>query len=561
MKLPLHNKSLAVRILLVPLITLLLMACVLTAIAIVGIQNSYETRVSRIIEQTVEESSRYVSAELRNIVTLAHCSLLDRRLQSTLTLDVDGNVADFITAQDAIISVLSQIKVQNQFVESAALMMQGRLFSDGLHQVRYETTPLVDTARTSQLAYWSDAAILNESSGHMVIPIVMRVPTGDFSSRNEAYILINLDAEKLFSYLSSLENSLQCSLILHSKDAVLYDPTGLYPSLGSDSSYIINDSLLEINNWSLCCAMERDTLYASRNAAMRRTLAASILIAAIGLALSYWVARSILDPIQSLTQAAQRVGGGDYTVQTGVTGQDELGTLGRAFNTMTDQIGRNIQALEEKNRQIAESESRKRRAEMQVLQAQINPHFLYNTLDSLYWYALSGRQKDIGLIVEKLSDMLRIGLSKGSEYIPIEQELRHVQDYLDIQKVIFCDKFDYTVETNGLCGQKVLKILLQPLVENSINHGFANMERDAKICIRVLAEPDALALSVTDNGCGFDFAEKNEKRSPYAGFALQNIEQRLQAHYGERAALTIQSEAYCETTVTIRIAWPEGESL
>lgn len=560
MKSLLRGGSLALRILLIPLITVLLTAAVTTAAAILAIQNSYETRVSRIIEQTVQESSRYVSAELRNIVTLAHCSLLDGRLQSALRMDVDGSMAEFITAQDTIISVLAQIKVQNSLVESAALTMQGRLFSDGLHQVQYETEPLLQIARSSQLAYWSDTAILNERSGHMVIPVVMRVPTGDFSSLHEAYILINLDAEKLFAYLSSLERSLQCALILHSDEAVLYDPQGIYPGLDEDA-YIVNDALLDICGWRLCCVIDREALYASRNAAVRSMLAASVLVAAVGLVLSTLVAKSILDPVRGLTRAAERVGDGDYTVQTDVAGGAELETLGRAFNTMTGQIRQSIHALEEKNRQIAESERLKRRAEMQVLQSQINPHFLYNTLDSLYWYALSGRQKDIGVIVEKLSDMLRIGLSKGSEYIPIEQELRHVQDYLDIQKVIFCDKFDYEVQTAGLAGQKILKILLQPLVENSINHGFANMERGAKIRIAAHADGGQLCLSVSDNGCGFQLAEKAGPATEYSGFALKNIEQRLAAHYGARAALSIQSEPYRETTVTIRITLPEGESL
>lgn len=136
-----------------------------------------------------------------------------------------------------------------------------------------------------------------------------------------------------------------------------------------------------------------------------------------------------------------------------------------------------------------------------VLQAQINPHFLYNTLDSIYWYSLSDRQRDIGNVVQHLAKMLRIALSKGSEYIPVERELQHVANYLEIESTIYQGRFTYEVEADpAVMSCTVLKILLQPLAENSITHGFANMERGGHIRVQVGQDADDLVLSVTDNG-------------------------------------------------------------
>lgn len=552
MKRSLHKVSLTKKILLLPLVTILLMALGLCIAATIAVQNSYETRVRRIIEQTMEESSRYVSTELRNTIALVHYSLLDDRLQQALRVDLSSSLAQYIEAQDIIISRLTQLQVQGRFIESVALTAQGYLFCDGIHSVDYDTSPLVETARSRGLAYWSDSVIINEATKCDVIPMVLRVPSGDFSDKNEVYILINLNAQTLFSYIAQLEKTLDCSLILHSGDNVLYDKDGIYSEL-DDTDYIINDTLLDINDWSICCVMSRSQLYASRNEALIHMLLTALIVSVLCMSLAVPVARSILLPVLNLTKAASQVAEGNYTVKIDITGGDELGQLGRAFNTMTDQIKQSIQILEDKNRQILYTEQQKRRAEMQALQAQINPHFLYNTLDSVYWYALSGRQKEIGTLVETLSDMLRIALSKGSEYVSLAKELRHVEDYLRIQSTIFPNRFTYTINQETQADYRILKILLQPLVENSINHGFENMEQGGKIFIHIWDEEEFLCLSVTDNGCGFEQSEQYGIHKEYSGFALHNISERLAVHYSEDATLKIHSTPFQDTCVEIRI--------
>ncbi len=257
--------------------------------------------------------------------------------------------------------------------------------------------------------------------------------------------------------------------------------------------------------------------------------------------------------IYSLMQKVKEFENGDFTVRSHLRGKDEIGELGQSFNSMCTQIEGYIAMLEEEKRQVARVEENKRKAEMRVLQAQINPHFLYNTLDSLYWYSISGKKDEIGQIVVDLSQMLRIGLSKGSEEISVEQELKHVENYLRIQKVIFSDKFDYEIVCGPDVGRyRIVKILLQPLAENSMVHGFADMESMGRIRVRAEIEGSEMAFRVTDNGCGFG-SGANSHKSPYSGYAFKNIEERLKLHYGGDASIRVTSIPYEETTVEIRI--------
>lgn len=535
------------------LLTTVLMWGVLTAVAAAGMQRIYNQQVDRIIAQTVEQSSRYVSTELRDVVALVHYSLLNGALQAALRGDVKHNTKDYIVAQSVISPILTQLQIQNAYIESTALTVSDTVFQGDVYGADIDSLPLLlEQAAQSNLVYWGTETVLNSATGHMVLPVVLRVPTGDFSVKNEAYILINLDAERLFHHILTLEKELGCTLILHDGQKVIYGDPALFADL-AQTRYVQSDTPLEINGWKLACIMDRETLYAPRNAAVREMMVSSLAVLTGCVLLAVLVARTISRPIVRLTGAAQRVASGDYTARVALPGGDEIGTLSRAFDSMTQKIAQNIAELEEKNVQLAQTQSQKRAAEIRTLQAQINPHFLYNTLDSVYWYSMSGRHKEIGLIVEKLSEMLRIGLSKGSEYITLAQEMRHAQDYLQIQQVIFSGKFDFSIRCDAQAQQhRVVKVLLQPLVENSIVHGFSNMEQGGHIDVYAGVEGECLVLRVTDNGCGFAAAQK-VPASDYSGFALHNISERLALHYGQDASVSVESVPSERTAVTISI--------
>ena len=551
--LKLKNLNLQVKLFLLTGVTIILMWLGLTTVGVRAIQSSYEKEVDHIVRQTISQSTLYVSTELRSVISLVHYALLSDSLQQALRLPAE-NSRRYISIQSAALPILDQLRLQSDLIDSAALITKDTVFQNGIYPVGYDLDELMANSGENSLIYWSNRPIYNPSTKHWVLPIIMRIPTGDFTVKNEAYIAISLDADYLFDYINRTEEELSCSLILHDGTMVIYGNEEAFADRGS-MGVLESDTPMEINSWSLCCILDKDMLYDGQNRAVLFIVVISLCIMTLCLLIASAIAREISRPVIRLTEAAEKVAAGDYTATVHLTGSDELGVLGRAFNDMTAQIRRSITALEEKNALLLETQEQKRAAEMRVLQAQINPHFLYNTLDSIYWYSLSDRQKDIGNVVQRLAKMLRIALSKGSEYIPVEREVQHVTHYLEIERTIYSDRFTYEVEVDpAVRNCTVLKILLQPLAENSITHGFANMEHGGHIRVQVGQDADDLVLSVTDNGCGFPQEERTDAHtSEYSGFALKNLESRLQLHYGADACVLIHSIPTVETTVTIKI--------
>lgn len=551
--LKLKNLNLQVKLFLLTGVTTFLMWLGLTTVGVRAIQSSYEKEVDHIVRQTISQSSLYVSTEFRNVISLVHYALLSDSLQQALRLPVE-NSNRYISIQSAAMPILDQLRLQSDLIDSAALITKDAVFQNSIYPAGYDLAALMDEAGSDRLIYWSNKPTYNPSTKHWVLPVAMRIPTGDFTVKNEAYIALSLDADYLFDYIQSTENELNCALILHDGTTVIYGSEDTFADRGSDG-VLESDTPMEVNDWSLCCILDKDTLYDGQNRAVGFIVIISLCIMALCLLFATLIAREISRPVRRLTEAAEKIAAGDYSAAVHLTGTDELGVLGRAFNDMTAQIRRSITALEEKNALLVETQEQKRAAEMRVLQAQINPHFLYNTLDSIYWYSLSDRQRDIGNVVQHLAKMLRIALSKGSEYIPVERELQHVANYLEIESTIYQGRFTYEVEADpAVMSCTVLKILLQPLAENSITHGFANMERGGHIRVQVGQDADDLVLSVTDNGCGFPQEERTDAHtSEYSGFALKNLESRLQLHYGADARVLIHSIPTEKTTVTIKI--------
>ena len=547
------NLKLFQKILLVALATIVLMWGGLVYVAVSSIQDIYDKKIDRIISQTVEQTSKYVSTELSNIINLIHYSAVGEEIQEAIRLDVTGSNREYLLAQSRISPVLTQLQIQNEFIESTGMILKGKWFYGDNYPMSYDAEEMIRETKLRRLIYWSDVPVMNRRSGKEVLPVILRVPNGSFSAEHEAYMVVNIEAEKLFGYMEDLEKNLECSLILHNGDKIIYGDEELWKEREA-SRYFLNDTKIRINGWTISCIMDKEAMYADRNAAVRQMFAISAGIAVICFGLAYYISRSMVIPLAKLRDNAKAVERGELSVRNHFSGLDEIGDLVRSFDSMCMRLEEYIAMLEEEKRQVQISEKQKRQAEMRVLQAQINPHFLYNTLDSLYWYSLSGKKAEIGQIVVDLSDMLRIGLSKGAETIPVEHEVRHVEDYLKIQKTIFSDKFDYEMDiSTKINGYRIIKILLQPLAENSLVHGFGNMEQGGFIRIYGGIEDGEMVFRVTDNGCGFEGAAA-DKKTEFSGYALGNIEDRLRLHYEEDASLHVSSRAYEETTVEIRIA-------
>lgn len=263
--------------------------------------------------------------------------------------------------------------------------------------------------------------------------------------------------------------------------------------------------------------------------------------------LSIWLSKQAIYSISSLQKEMRDFNMGTIKKKRRKSKKEnEIAILESNFD---DMIGR-IQDLIEKNNIEKEKQ---RVAELNALQAQINPHFVYNTLDSISWMAKKEKQTDIVNMVYALSNFFRISLHDGDKYITVEKEIEHVKSYLNVEQIRFNDKFDaeFDIET-GIEEEKMLKILLQPIVENAIKHGIRPKKGKSIIQISVWSENEFIFFRVADNGVGYDI-ENPPKRIGNGGYGLKNVIERIKMEYGQDCGVEIVSAEGEGTMVTITI--------
>lgn len=278
-----------------------------------------------------------------------------------------------------------------------------------------------------------------------------------------------------------------------------------------------------------------------------------------GIFVSWFATVSITRPLGKLLQSMRRLQQGDFTQRVQFAAGDEIGQLGRGYNSM-------VRRIDELINDVYSTRLKQREAELKTLQEQINPHFLYNTLDMIYWSARKQSDKDLSEMIYSLSKLFRLRLNNGQPMITLEQELELVRHYLQLQRYRFKDRLDYDISAPQLPVHALIpKLIIQPLVENAVAHGLEPMGGEG--CVQVLCEADetSLRIQVIDNGRGISPERLGQITAPGrasaddAGFALRNIEERLKLAYGEGAALEIASREGSGTTITLRIPLMEVE--
>jgi len=279
------------------------------------------------------------------------------------------------------------------------------------------------------------------------------------------------------------------------------------------------------------------------------------LICLMGITASLYVSHTISRPIQQLKAFMHKAESGDLTVRHTGSRTDEIGMLGKSFNTMLVQLRKLLELTELQERQ-------KREAELKSLQAHIKPHFLYNTLDTIHWLARKKGADDVAEVVEALSRLFRIGLSRGNERIPLADEMAHIRSYLQIQKTRYRDKLNYQIEMDPDTEHlEVLKIMLQPFVENAIYHGLKQRRGPGNIWISARLAEQALVLTVADDGIGIaedqlsalqeQLASDIRGQTNFSGYGIMNVLARVKLTFGEPYGVLIDSERGRGTTVTI----------
>lgn len=320
-------------------------------------------------------------------------------------------------------------------------------------------------------------------------------------------------------------------------------------------SVIFHSAIPNTNGWSLCSMVSSKELTKDIDNLIYSIFIIWIFMLITSIALCTMFSHSISNPIKKLTTAINSIEDGNLDVfcEVNPKEKDEIAVLAHSFNSMVEEIKFLM------NR-IYEEENEKRSAELKVLQSQINPHFLYNTLDNLQWKAYDYDAVEIAAMIEALSNFFRISLSNGQEFIPLSQEIKHVENYLFIQQKRYEDILKFNIEFDkSLSEITVLKLIIQPIVENAIYHGIKAKLNPGYVNIKVVADNEFIYISVCDDGIGIDketLEELNKSlnvKNENFGYGLYNVNQRIKLVYGENSGVKIESILNKGTTVTIKI--------
>ena len=268
-----------------------------------------------------------------------------------------------------------------------------------------------------------------------------------------------------------------------------------------------------------------------------------------------YISARITAPIQELEKSVNALEAGELDAEVYMGGSYEIRHLGRSISDMAKRIQTLMDDI------VMEHES-KRKSEFDTLQSQINPHFLYNTLDIIVWMIENEQKQEAVKVVTALARFFRISLSKGKSIIPVRDELEHVRNYLMIQQKRFKNKFTYQIEAGPeVFPMASLKLMLQPLVENAIYHGMEFMDGDGEILIRVWQEGEKLIFIIRDNGLGMTkekaegllTGETHSVSGKGSGIGVKNVNERIRLYFGEGYGLSIFSEPDEGTTVQISL--------
>ena len=386
----------------------------------------------------------------------------------------------------------------------------------------------------------------------------------------EAWVALDLRFASISSYINNVGIGQHGYCFLMDESGILYHPQQqlIYSQLKSEdtdtlanlpdgtyseSNVIYVLQTVEGSPWRVVGVSYVDELVTSslwENFWLLALAAVAVLLAA--LVSSIVISRALSRPLKGLSRAMRQFEkNADTFTYAPVGGAREVQELSESFGHMVVKIQHLMET-------VRREEINLRKTELKALQAQINPHFLYNTLDSIAWMCEQGRNDEAVQMVNALAQLFRISISRGHELIPIRSELRHAESYLKIQKHRYKNQFSYRFDVDESCLDFLCnKITLQPIIENAIYHGINGLVDEGEIVITLRADGSDVVFTVADNGVGMEEEQiqaiLRKERSDHTGIGIKNVNDRLKIYFGEGYGITIDSEPDVGTTVTIRM--------
>lgn len=381
-----------------------------------------------------------------------------------------------------------------------------------------------------------------------------KVLNGSKPSENGYLVLISPEEARVFKKIDK-QYELTADILKYLQTTTEKEGQLEYQKPKGEQMVVIYDTL-PTSKWKLAAVFPQKDVLARLDYIKLITLLIIILLIFVAALLANALASYITKPISLLTNSMKRIQGGNMNFVPKTHPLNEVGVLNQGVE---DLVGRVKNLLE----QIQKEQENKRQMEFAVMQTQIHPHFLYNTLYSIKGLCDMGMNEEASAMVTALSNYFRIGISRGQEIISVEEEIAHIRNYLFIQEMRYGDDFAYEIQVEeAVLSHRIIKLTLQPLVENAIYHGVKQKRGCGRILVSGYETNGFLCFEVRDNGLGMSeerlkeirlSLERKGSQQQSVGLGVRNTHERLQLHYGKEAGLKIESEYNLGTSVKVLI--------
>lgn len=530
-------------------------------------------------EQLLNQTATNLETYLRNMRMVSDTAYYDAIKEADLAVDVPEDSMNLLyeANKDNLISIAcyyndgslvacvptanlkSDIDVKGQdWFASAMREMENVQFSLPHVQNVFNNT-------SSYHYYWvvslSRAVELNRN-GHTTLGVL--VIDMNYSSIEQLFNRVNDNKTSGYVYLTDSNGK----IIYHPRQSLIFSnlmqennlvhsghKDGSYIEKFNDKTNIVSVQTVSYTGWKIISVQP----YAS-SISISETRNFAIMIIVLGiltmLLLSRLVARFITSPLHKLTESIRMREDGTLNPDIYIGGNYDVKYLGQTLKDTVEQLRLATDA-------VVKEQEEKRKSELDALQSQINPHFLYNALDTIVWMIEGEAYEDAVFMVTQLASLFRISLSKGKTIIPISDEITHAKNYMNIQKVRYKDKFtcDFDIDPEVMDGF-IVKLVLQPILENAIYYGMESMDGDGEISVKGRRVGDDVYLTVKDNGLGMSkeivdnlLTSRDRVNARGSGVGLINVHNRIKLRFGQEYGLSIESEPDMGTSVTVHIPY------
>lgn len=310
-----------------------------------------------------------------------------------------------------------------------------------------------------------------------------------------------------------------------------------------DTPHMVLTEEVPSTGWQMYSVLDENYVYHRLYEIQRTVLAASFLLALAVLGAVFFVSKGMSRYITDIVDTMNKVQGGKLNAKVGIhrDEKNEISQIATHFNIMMNTVNEQMQM-------VKESGIREKEAELRALEAQINPHFIYNTLDSINWLAIENDQKEISVMLSKFAQILRYQIQKSNQIVMICQELVYLEQYLYLQKVRFMDSFEYVIECEASVREcQIHKMIFQPFIENAILHGLADVEHGGLLKVQIREQDEArLVFIVSDNGQGMSREQMDavfiQRKNPGNSIGVLNVLARLDLYYGDAYSIHVDSQ-------------------